>query len=100
MLDRLIQCNICAPETINRLLWIAYDKQLAWHWPNAMPHSFCRVIGSQQHQYFRLQRIGVLELIHEYVGITALQLGTHDCVFSNQIARAEKQVEEVQTSSA
>ena len=65
----------------------------------ARPVPLARVVRRQQQQQLGLQRIGVLELVHEDARAPRLQRRAHAVVVAHQIARAVQQVEEVELAA-
>ena len=55
-----------------------------------------RVIGGEQQEYFRLERIGILELVDEEMADASLQLAANSSAISDQIARLDEEVEEIE----
>ena len=96
-LDRFVKSYVGAAETIDRLLGIAHDEQLAGYRPNLAPVPLRRIISREQHQYLGLQRIGVLELVYKHAGESLLKFLTHALVVEHQIAGSKQQVQKIQT---
>jgi hypothetical protein len=67
LLDRLIGADVRAAEPVDRLLRIADDEELARRRRRVLPAANGRVRRRQQQDDLRLQRVGVLELVHEDV---------------------------------
>jgi hypothetical protein len=85
-----INPDIGAAETINRLLRVADQKELARNGSSFTPVRRRRIIGTQQQQDLSLQRIGILELIHENALETRLKGGAHFRVIADEISRLEQ----------
>ncbi len=75
-------------------------NSLPWQRARATPVGFGRIGGGEQQQDFRLQRIGVLELVDEDVADAPLQLGAHGGVVAHQVAGDQQQVDEVEHAGA
>src|SRR5207245_10059019 len=82
--DARVGTDVGAAETIDRLLRVADDEQLAGH-----------VVGEQQ-QDLGLDGIGVLELVDEDADELRLQMGANVGVRPDQIARLREQIGEVE----
>ena len=98
VLHLLVESHIGAPESIDRLLRIADQKELAADGSDSTPVCLARVIGGKQQEYFRLERIGVLELVHEEMAEAPLQLAANNGIVPDQIARLDEKIEEVEPS--
>src|SRR5262249_41926452 len=61
----LINPDIGAPESIDGLLRIAYQKELPGNGASFAPACRRRTVGSEKQQDLGLKWIGVLELVHE-----------------------------------
>ncbi len=99
-LNVLVERDVGAAEAIDRLLGVAHDKQFAGEWAHAMPIGLGAIGGGEQQQDFRLQRIGILELVDEDMADALLQLGTHGGAVAHEIARDQQQVDEVEHPGA
>ena len=99
-LHLLVERDVGAAEAINRLLGVADDKQLAGQRARAMPVGFGGIVGREQQQDLRLQRIGVLEFVDEDVADTVLQFGAHRGAVAHQVAGDQQQVHEVEHAGA
>ena len=55
-----------------------------------------RIIGAQQQQDFNLERVGVLELVNEYVREALLQLRTNCSMIANHVACEKQQIHEIE----
>ena len=69
-------------------------------WTRAAPVRLAVVVGREQQQDLRLERIGVLELVHEDPLEARLKPAAHLCVVAHEVARAEEQIEEVERAAA
>ena len=94
--DGPVGADIGAAEPVNRLLRIADDEQLAGFGAGLRPAIGAVVRGRQQEQDFRLNGIGVLELVDEDPGESALQVAADLVIGTQQIARAGQQVCEIE----
>src|SRR5262249_54114647 len=100
LLDRFIERHVRAAKAIDRLLRVTDDEQLPWNRSYLSPLGFFRVISREQHQNLGLQRVRVLKLIDKYAGESGLQLNSHRCAIAHHIARAQQQIQKVQTPGA
>ncbi len=96
----LVERNVGAAKSVNRLLGIADDEQLARPGLNLHPVRLGGIRGREQEQNFGLQRIGVLELIDENVRESILQFRAYRRIVANQVARDQQQIEEVEPARA
>ena len=92
----LIGLDVGAAESVNRLLGIADEKQLARHRLHATPVALSRIVGGEQQKNFRLQRIGVLELVDEQMGEARLKGPSHLRMAGEQIAGAEQKIDKIE----
>src|ERR1700722_2559798 len=69
-----IEHNVGAAEFVDRLLGIAYYKELSWRGRHVQPIRFGWIVGGEQQQDFSLQGVGVLKLVDEDVGEAVLQV--------------------------
>ena len=67
---------------------------------DVLPARLVRIARRQQQQQLRLQRIGVLELVHEDPLEPLLEVPPHRRVVAHEVARAQQQVEEVERALA
>ena len=65
---------------------------------DSTPVCLVRVIGGKQQEYFRLERVGILELVHEEMAEAPLQLAANSGIVPDQIARLDEKIEEVEPS--
>src|SRR5439155_12494109 len=63
--DAPVGADVSTAEAINRLLGIADDEQLAADRPCLPALGHAGIVGREEQQDFRLNRIGVLELVDE-----------------------------------
>src|SRR5687768_16564295 len=96
MLDLAVQGHVGSAESIDRLLRVADQEQLAWHGMRLSPFGYVSIVCREQQQDLDLERIGVLKLINKEVREAALEFGTHHGVTAHQVARADQKVVEVQ----
>ena len=103
--------DVGAPEAVDRLLRIADDEQLArlqrYLVPGARPRAARpraarrrRVIGGEQKHDFGLQRVGVLEFVHQQKSKPFAQRGAHLLIAGHQRPRLDQQVVEVELAGA
>ena len=94
--------NVRPAEAVDRLLGVPHDEQPPDGGPNLPPvhwsvcqfHSLRHVLG-QEHRKFRLKRIGVLDLVDEYVRVAFPEVVACGDAVPQQIARQHKQVLEL-----
>jgi hypothetical protein len=96
----LISPHVGAAETIDGLLGIAHDEELARRGHDVLPAADRRVRRRQQEHDLRLQRVGVLELVDEDVREAALEIGAHLATVAHEIARSQQEVDEVERGGA
>ena len=82
--------DIRTPESINRLLRIADDEQLAGNGRDVLPPSLVRIVSSEKKQQLGLQGIGVLELVDEDSAEATLEVRANFRVAFDQVARANQ----------
>ena len=92
-LDLPVRLDVGAPEPVDRLLGVADDEQLSGHGAHAGPVGLGGIAGREQQQDLGLDRIGVLELVHEQPLVALLEVGADIGVATQQIAGAHQQVE-------
>ena len=63
--DLSVDVHVGATEAIDRLLRIADQEQLAGHGIDMLPARLARVLRREEQEQLRLQRIGILKLVHE-----------------------------------
>ncbi len=91
--------DISAAEAIDRLFGIAHEEQGALTELERCPVTgirVCRQVAAETPEYLGLQRIRVLKLIDENVGVAGRQRPAHLVVIAQQIARGEYQVVEIE----
>ena len=93
--DAAEEAGIGAAEAIDGLLGVAHHVELARRRRGFAPVALGRIGGGQQQQNLGLQRVGVLELVHEDALVILLQLGAR-AVVAQQVARVQEQVHEVE----
>src|SRR5689334_6104459 len=91
-----VDINISTPEAIDRLFRIADDEQLAALGHDVLPPRFVGIRGGQQQQQLRLQRIGVLEFVHEDASKAFLEVAPDVPIVPYKIARAHQQIEKIE----
>ena len=95
--DRAVDADIGSAEPVDRLLRIAHDEERARPHPSVHRRRVViRVVGrGEEQQQLRLQRVGVLELVHEQVAEAPLEVAPYLGVVAHEVARLDEQVEEV-----
>ena len=96
LLDILIEHDIRPAEAVDRLLRIADQEQLSGGRRHPPPIVLVRVVGRQEEQNLGLERVRILELVDEQVGIACLQMAPHVPVAPQKVARLDQQVVEVE----
>jgi hypothetical protein len=99
-LHALVERHVGAAEAIDRLLRVADQEELPGDGPHPPPVGLARVVGGEQQQDLRLERVRVLELVDEDVRVAPLQVLAHRRVVAHQVAGAEQQIEEVEAAGA
>ena len=94
--DFAIRLHVGTAETVDRLLRIADDEELARDGMDLAPVGLSAIVRREQQEDLRLERIGVLEFVHEQAGETRLKRLAHFAVLHEQIARSQQQVDEVE----
>ena len=100
LLHVLVERDVRAAEPVDRLLRIAHDEQLSRRGARIPPARLRRVRGSDQQEDLRLQRVGVLELIHQDVREAPRELRAHRNVVADQVPGPHEQIEEVEAPGA
>ena len=100
LLHVLVESDVRPAEAVDGLLRVAHHEQLSRGRAGLAPLRGGGIVGGDEQQDLSLQRIGVLELVHQHVGEAAGQLGANGGVVPHQVARAQEQVEEIQASRA
>ena len=91
--------NVGAAEAIDRLLGIAHEEERARTQRECRPVvrlAGLRRLAAEAPEDLGLQRVGVLEFVHEYVAEALGQCLAHLVVVPQQVAGGEDQVVEVQ----
>ena len=99
-LHLLVEGDVGAAEAVDRLLRVADDEELPGHRARAPPVVHHRIVGREQHQDLRLERIRVLELVDEEVREAPLELAAHGGFAADQVAGQEQEVEEIEAAGA
>ena len=95
-----IEAHISAAKPVDRLLWIANDEQFAGNDRYLAPIVLYWVSRGEQHEHLRLQRLRILKLVHKDMGESLLKIASDNLVVTQQVARPEQQVKEVQPTTA
>src|SRR5262249_46615841 len=98
LLQVLVERNVCAAESIDRLLGITDEEKFARNGTGDLPIRFGRIVRREQKEDLRLKRVGVLELVDEEMRDALLKLVTDRSVVQQEIARADEQIQEVELS--
>ena len=88
--------DVRATEAVNRLLGIADDEEPARHRRDGPPVRGIRIGRREEEQDFGLERIGVLELVHEDARKAPLEAGANGRIAADQVPRLQQQVEEIE----
>src|SRR6266545_2742081 len=95
-----VNVDIRAAKQVDRLLRVADDEQLAGNGDDMLPASLTGIGRGQQQEELGLERIGILELVHENPREPGLKMPPHHPIVVDQITRAQQQVEEVERAFA
>ncbi len=96
LVDAAVDADVRPPESIDRLLRVADDEELAGDGSDLPPIRNGGIVRGQEQQDLRLQRIGILKLVDEQTLEALLEAAAHLGIISNQVARLEKQIEKVE----
>ena len=94
----LVDSNVRAAKAVDRLLRITNQEQLSRNGTDIAPIGLASIIGGEQEEDLGLERVGILELVDEEVSEALLQLGANAAVVSNEIARLDQEIEEIETT--
>ena len=94
----LVQKDIGAAKSVDRLLGISDQKQLPGLRPHRPPFALTGIIGRQENENLGLHRIGILELIHEYMAEAILEQAANIGIVADQISSSNQQVHKVDFS--
>ena len=94
--DLRVDVHVSAAEPVDRLFRIANEEQLARHGVDVLPARLAGILRRQEQEDLRLQRIGVLELVHEEAAEAGLKVIADGRVVANQVARVQQQIEKVE----
>ena len=86
-----VGADIRAAELIDRLLGIAHHEERAWLKRGLLPPPR-PVVGGDQEEDFRLNRVGVLELVDKNMPIPGAKISPHRLVLADERARAVEEV--------
>ena len=99
ILDLLDDAQVGTAKAVDGLLVVADDEQLAGLQRQRMPVSAAGADGGvgvsgggQVESDFGLQRVGVLELVNQEVGVLLLEMGAGGGRITQQVARPDQQV--------
>ena len=95
-LDALIEDHVGAPKAVDRLFGIAHDEELPRNGTGLEVAVAGRIIRRDEQQDLGLKRIGILELVHEQVRKSLLQVATHGRLVAHHVAHADEHVEVVE----
>jgi hypothetical protein len=98
LLDVFVERNIGSPETVDRLLRIPHQEELARNRAGNAPVCLSRIVGGEQEEDLGLKRIGVLKLVDKKMREAVLQLRSHASIIANKVACFDKQIEKIQTA--
>ena len=84
--------HIRATEPVNRLFVVANKKQTARARNQLAPIALFKVCAGQVRNNLRLNRIGVLKLVHEQRPILPLQMGPHGCIVPKKSSRPKQEI--------
>ncbi len=94
--DLPVRADIGAAETIDRLLRIADDEELSRNGTDGAGIADARIVGGEEQQDVRLNRIGILELVDEDAAEFCLQMAPDGFVRRDQIACVREEIDEVE----
>ncbi len=94
----LVHADVGPPEPVNRLLRVTHQEQAPGARTDARPVALVRIVRRQQQEELGLQRVGILELVHEEAGEAHLEVAPCRGVISDQVAGADQEIEEVERS--
>ena len=98
VLHLLVDSDVRTAEAVDRLLGITNQEQLSWDGTDIAPIGLARIVGGEQQKDLGLERVGILELVDEEVGKALLQLGANAAVVSNEVARLDQEIEEIEAT--
>ena len=96
----LVDSDVRTAEAVDRLLGITNQEQLSWNGPDIAPIGLVSIVGGEQQEDLGLEWVGILELVDEEVGKALLQLGANAVVVSNEVARLDQEIEEIEAAGA
>ncbi|MYD86991.1 MAG: hypothetical protein F4Y14_12910 [Acidobacteria bacterium] len=91
-----VDADVGAPEAVDRLLGVSHQEELARPGRHLAPVALVGIARRQQQQDLGLQRIGVLELVHEDARIALLRVAADAVVVADQVPRLQQQIDEVE----
>jgi hypothetical protein len=100
VLHFLVDSDVRTAEAVDRLLGITNQEQLPRNRTDIAPIGLARIVGGEQQEDLGLQWVGILELVDEEVGKSLLQLGANAAVVSNEVARLDEEIEEIEAAGA
>ncbi len=100
LLHVLVERDVRPAEAVDGLLGVAHHEQLPLRRPRRPPANLRGIVAGDEQQDLRLQRVGVLELVHQHVGEALPQLGADLRIADQQIPGAQQEIEEVQAAGA
>src|SRR5262249_7420407 len=96
LFDLLVKQNIGPAKPVDRLFGISHYRQLHRSGTHLAPISPLRVVGGQEQQNLRLQRICVLELVYKKMCQPVLEVLSDGSVSANHVTSADQQVNKVE----
>src|SRR4029078_3352914 len=96
LLDRLVERHLGATESVDGLLRIADEEQLAGNDANPIGIALLRIVGGEEREHVRLQRVGILEFVDEQMREALLQSDANALVGAKEVAREHEQIEKIE----
>src|SRR5689334_1065890 len=89
-IDAAVEADIGSSKTIDGLLRVTYQKKFPRYRANFPPVRQQWIGGRKQQQDFRLQRIGVLELVDKNASEAILKARPHNRIVAQKISRLKQ----------
>ena len=96
LLGLFVGLDVRPPEGVDRLLGIAHDEQLPGPEAHLVPRPGAGAVFGQEKDDLGLERVRILELVHQDRIEAALEVGADLAVVAEEVARLEQEVVEIE----
>ena len=96
ILGNQVRSHICAAKTVDRLFGITHEKQRTGAECSLLPLARSGTFARESPKNFGLQRVSILELIHQNPWVTFCYCSANRLVVPEKIAGMMKQIVEIE----